>query len=299
MIITQENFEYYAIDYLDGNLDAKLQQKMEAYLEQHPEVKEEMAEMRAIVLLPDEHIQFQHKNELLKPTKNSWLKWWLISMFLLIGIIFSIVIVFYPKSVGTANTLLLEDQEQVYIRLPQKEDIAEKDNVNDNFTKIKEKIITKTTKEDKLNTQPSNLPLETMPKLDTRTQTSNSLPTEEPVEMPQPLEEVKTADKELLDSIKATFEQQQKEKKPIPMASIDSRNISVEKTTDLYSVEIEQSWKNTLTQQGYTLESYSKTIAGKKKKLNKFFELSAPFGKIRLGELKAALLPEAYMASNH
>lgn len=66
MTITTENYEFYALDYLEGNLDATTQEAMDNFLQKHPELQAEMEDMLAIILEPEDDIIFEKKDSLRK-----------------------------------------------------------------------------------------------------------------------------------------------------------------------------------------------------------------------------------------
>ena len=52
-MINKENYEVYFIDYLDDKLDELTVAKLRLFLELHPELKEELAGMEEIRLVPE------------------------------------------------------------------------------------------------------------------------------------------------------------------------------------------------------------------------------------------------------
>lgn len=66
MKITIHNYEEYALDYLDGNLDKQQLQEFEQFLDEHPTVREEIGEMGAVDLPEQEIPVLPDKDDLLR-----------------------------------------------------------------------------------------------------------------------------------------------------------------------------------------------------------------------------------------
>lgn len=67
MIINKHNYEIYALDYLEGNLDAVQAKAMNNFLNAHPIIKAELDQLLSLpVVQPDMEIQYEHKRQLLK-----------------------------------------------------------------------------------------------------------------------------------------------------------------------------------------------------------------------------------------
>ncbi|TVR79136.1 MAG: hypothetical protein EA409_09770 [Saprospirales bacterium] len=71
MKINKNNYEEFAIDYLDGNLPKSIKLAFDAFLEKNPEIAEEFEGLNSAVLTPEVHgipIAFQKKKYLYKKT---------------------------------------------------------------------------------------------------------------------------------------------------------------------------------------------------------------------------------------
>ncbi len=69
-MITRENYEIYAIDYLEGKLDKKLKAEFEKFLEANPDIKEEITGLTQTVLSKETHT-FPEKWQLKKSSIES------------------------------------------------------------------------------------------------------------------------------------------------------------------------------------------------------------------------------------
>lgn len=67
-MITRENYEIYVIDYLDGSLSPSLESEFKAFLLAHPELEEELEELKQVKLTPPP-VTYPHK-DLLKKTEE-------------------------------------------------------------------------------------------------------------------------------------------------------------------------------------------------------------------------------------
>ncbi len=78
MIINKFNYENYAIDYLDGQLDPEEQRAMDTFLQAHPAIKQELAALATFEMPLFADISYPDKSELKKQEKlwiNSyWIK---------------------------------------------------------------------------------------------------------------------------------------------------------------------------------------------------------------------------------
>jgi hypothetical protein len=88
-MITQENYEEYALDYLEGNLDANQRQAMEEFLAQHPAIAEDLQGLLEVVLPATTEQAYQRKARLKKKGAAGW---WLgagslVVLLLLIGLL--------------------------------------------------------------------------------------------------------------------------------------------------------------------------------------------------------------------
>lgn len=65
--ITTSNYEAFVISYLDGSLDPVEVAELLLFLEQHPDIREEVAEISSVVLKPTDSSSFGFKELLLQP----------------------------------------------------------------------------------------------------------------------------------------------------------------------------------------------------------------------------------------
>jgi len=67
MMINKENYELYAIDFIEGNLDKETRAEMLAFMEKHPGIKAEITELGdPIILEADTAIVYASKSELIR-----------------------------------------------------------------------------------------------------------------------------------------------------------------------------------------------------------------------------------------
>ena len=93
MKITIENYEAYALDYLEGSLEPREEQEFQNFLEEHPEIMEELAGLDQVVLIPDKDLYYPHKKSLYQEQKGGiiplWRSSWMIAasvaIFLAVG----------------------------------------------------------------------------------------------------------------------------------------------------------------------------------------------------------------------
>ena len=71
MMINKENYELYAIDFLEDNLDKETKAEMILFLNNHPDIHEELKSMKSPVLMSsDNTITFEPKSLLKKEDKQ-------------------------------------------------------------------------------------------------------------------------------------------------------------------------------------------------------------------------------------
>lgn len=71
MNINRHNYEEYFILYLDNELNSDDRRMVEVFVEQHPDLKEELDTLLQYKLVPDTHIVFDGKEELMKENGHS------------------------------------------------------------------------------------------------------------------------------------------------------------------------------------------------------------------------------------
>lgn len=81
MNITRHNYEEYFLLYLDNELGEQEKRQVEEFVQRHPDLKEELGALQQFKLVPDNSIQFDGKEELLKEngvsrvTETNYTEW--------------------------------------------------------------------------------------------------------------------------------------------------------------------------------------------------------------------------------
>lgn len=81
MNITRHNYEEYFLLYLDNELGEEEKRQVEEFVQRHPDLKEELGALQQFKLVPDNNIQFDGKEELLKEngvsrvTETNYTEW--------------------------------------------------------------------------------------------------------------------------------------------------------------------------------------------------------------------------------
>ncbi len=113
MKITIDNYEAYVLDFLEGNLDAKEEVEFRRFLEEYPEVKEELAGIDQIIVVPDLTLTYPHKESLYHKEHNRiiplWRSRWMIAaaIALLLGVT---TVLFIKNSSAPSNITLTNNQ---------------------------------------------------------------------------------------------------------------------------------------------------------------------------------------------
>ncbi|MEN0045595.1 MAG: hypothetical protein AAF806_00915 [Bacteroidota bacterium] len=73
MLINKSNYELFALDYIEGNLELRERKAMKAFLQAHPDLEAEIESMQAAMFTfeADEHIVYESKASLLKEEKGA------------------------------------------------------------------------------------------------------------------------------------------------------------------------------------------------------------------------------------
>lgn len=113
MKITIDNYEAYALDFLDGNLGAEEELEFRKFLEKNPEIKEELAGIDQIVVVPDLTQTYPNKKSLYRKEDHRiiplWGKGWMIAA--AIALLLGAVTVLFIKNTSTPSTITLTDNE--------------------------------------------------------------------------------------------------------------------------------------------------------------------------------------------
>lgn len=291
MKITQSNYEHYAIDYLDGELDAETTAQMEHFLDQHPSIRAELDEMQEFVLVPDEDIVYQHKAALKKPTGwVYWRQWSLIGTIMLVALItaalFTVQLV-KPlkqglKAVKTTKNKAIDTKTDT------------KEHTSKTFATTTIKAQTKTDQEEVKPTHTAQNVKETQtekaveyaPKLITTIVDS----LEKGLQKDQVLMQLDTLKKQK-QALPSSAKDSSKLKLPIPqdirtmpMAAIDSRTIQLEPKISHHKVAIQALAQVEQLKNQPIIKHKSKKI-------------KTPFGNIKLGQIAEAFLPESYVVT--
>ena len=69
-MVNRNNYEAFFLMYVDGELSATEKEMVEVFVQQNPDLKEELAMLQQVVLLPENEVVFADKNVLYKQTGN-------------------------------------------------------------------------------------------------------------------------------------------------------------------------------------------------------------------------------------
>lgn len=275
MIINKENYELYAIDYIDGNLSLEQQQLMEQFLHKNPSIKTELEELGMIVLTPDKKLVYEGKVDLMKPETRS-VAWWKGALFLVFLLVLSSTILWHQ--VHQTNT-----KSQQTSAFEQQKSIPEKPITN---TVIQKEVITTATKaQSHTNIQSKTIIIkETNAKekvnaiRNIATENNKKTPV---VELEEPAKKI---DAQAIDSLKNDVKKPKIQ--PIPMASIEP-NLLLLQSTDLMIEKMGE----------INSDAICNSIAfAETKAVNKSKSIKTPFGKIQFSDIAEAFLPESYIA---
>jgi len=297
MIITKNNYELYAIDYLEGTLDVSTQKAMDQFLTQYPTIQTELEEMQDFVLIADETIVFENKAAL-KKTKSigvAWWKVWSITAGLLLVITLGLLytqmstkaykeqIVKQGNGVEITNNSIEKAPKKGVSKLTTPKITIEKNRVPEveTVTPTKTPVTVKTTT---AKTEKENKTFNVTATVDSEQETT-AIKTQKQQQIIQPT----PTEKSKKVATKKTLQEPKKKIYNMPMATLDSRMIEIQMSTESTNIP-------TISQAvvvGLALNQDSQnTITRDKEK-----SIKTPFGKINLGEIKEALIPETYIAS--
>lgn len=294
MLINKENYEIYAIDYLDGELDEALIAPMEQFLEQHPEIWEELEAMQGFVLEPDETVIYQHKAALKKPVKGIvWWQWSLLGAFLLILIVGSTL--FFTKNLKSDKQELGKiekvEKKSALEQTKQQKETIQNIAVSGNQEKEEETANQKaSTKEP----QAASLPQQDQPVKSANTPQVESgankqvNPAKQPTEKAPAsflLDSTKLAPKPAVDSSKLLLP---KDIQSLPMAVNDNRKLHIQEN------ELANDHKMIVEAMAQVEQLNNQPVTAPKRK-----KIKTPFGNIKLGEIAEALIPESFVASKN
>src|SRR5690606_571085 len=76
MKITIENYERYALDFLEGHLGQKEEEEFQKFLDENPDIMEELQGIDEVVLIPDMEIHYPHKANLYRNKRLGIIPLW-------------------------------------------------------------------------------------------------------------------------------------------------------------------------------------------------------------------------------
>ncbi len=144
MSINKINYEQFAMDYLEGNLNGQQLRDMEQFLERHPDIKKELEEMELFYLEADEDIVFDQKESLIKETEpeaiivSGYRKWWLMSS-IAVFLIFAITLFMLNMDVDKVHSsdetmveqkTITSEKQQPSVTIDNNEAITNNDEIN-------------------------------------------------------------------------------------------------------------------------------------------------------------------------
>jgi cell division protein FtsB len=284
MQLTKNNYEEYAIDWLDGNLKGEELRQMELFLSENPDI---LAELQGLDLtaIPQETIIYTKKDGLYR--KKS-----VLGLPILALLLFTIIISFSALLIFGNKTKVSEQQKEV--QFAENQDNNQK--IEKNTTKKEEKIKresensnistsdSKPQQQAALNTTVNSTVQQNKVK-QSDINDSNQIP------FPRSVKENKTSEtdslKQLLDSLQQVQGLPKIEWSSQPMAHINHQNLKIDYTVNDYTSKI--------LIEAMLLES--KTNQKQELVVRKVKGIKTPLGTIKFKEIREALLPESYFAA--
>ncbi|WP_236973759.1 hypothetical protein [Membranihabitans maritimus] len=71
MRVTRDNYEEYALDYVEGELDTSNKQAFEKFLDENPDIKEEFDDFSIVTIAPDIPMVYKEKSKLYQKEKKA------------------------------------------------------------------------------------------------------------------------------------------------------------------------------------------------------------------------------------
>ncbi len=282
MQITTDNYELYAIDYLEGGLSGEELRCMETFLDQRPDIKAALTGLESVTLTADSTNQYPNKEKLLKKEQGGAFPW----LWTAVSVIFIAMLIPFiiwqqaePKVEQMADKkseIVSEKakETEVQTEIPQKAaDVIEKPTVNigksntaainNSDKKTNATIASQAGRNIENNATP---PLNTeTPELKRRTE-SDSL-------------------KQVLDSLQLKNGKAKIEFSAMPLANLELKELEINKKEVVLSPK--------MLLELAALKNKENNIA----KVNKPKSFKTPFGTIRFNDIRDALLPESFIAS--
>ena len=283
MIINKENYELYAIDYIDGNLSPSQKRQMEQFLSKNLAIKKELEALGLIVVSPDKTIVYEGKANLIKKEKGVFIYWRYFASLLLILVISSISIIGFQYNTTEKNQSTESITTEKTMNLPEKIDnlnpIVNTNKGSSNNTKSKE--TRDILKNNTISTEPKQVTNKTT---DSKTIIRNKKPT---LHTKTPKDSIQNMELDPIENIDSLMDNAPRVKiQTIPMASISPQLLPRE----LGDEPIQEFTKVAESQINRNI-GFHDTKPVKKSK-----SIKTPFGKIQFSELAQAFLPESYIA---
>jgi hypothetical protein len=282
MQINKNNYELFAIDFIEGKLTGDALRQMQRFLAENADIKAEFEGLNLIVLPKTEKVSFNKKNALLQPETKSLWRWILPTMpiALFLGLIL----------IGFWNMSSTEKENNNILRLNKKPAVSAdlKTTATDAHQNITTINTTKTVVE-KIEPKPSipetkpNVPAKPMPVAADK----NDSPKNE-FKAPTVLDSKTDSLKNVIDSIQLLNNKPKIQLNAMPIATVDLHNI-VLKNSDI-------TLNSTIAAEALVLDfNTDDASGGAAPKPEK--SLKTPFGKIKFNDIRDALLPESYIAA--
>ncbi len=292
MTITNDNYEFYALDYLEGNLDATTQKAMDAFLQKHPELQAEMEDMQEFVVLEaEEELVFEKKASLKKALVSDavsskgafvlpvWLRY-AAAAAIILGLIFGVTQLTRPGQVS--KEIKLVEQKNPTPPKSEKTTIlppTENDHVAD--LEIVEELAKQERTPQKRETKPrAVVPVEPMEKEELVVENQA---TQEKIKLPEEIKPIVES-----EPLKEKVLNKQRAYSTESIAAID---------TDVQVLAFKTAQRNAVVEMSLLHESQLLVEALSTPPSQKAKQWKTPFGTIKWKEVANALTPESYFAS--
>jgi cytoskeletal protein RodZ len=282
MQINKNNYELFAIDYIEGKLTGDALRQMQRFLAENPDIKAEFEGLNLMVLPKTENVSFNKKNVLLQPETKSLWRWIFptMSIVLFVGLIL----------IGFWNMYSTEKENNNILRLSKKPAVSA--DLKTTNTDVHQNIITtnttKTVVEEKK-------PIPSTPKK--ISPAPAKIKASDANEKPSPASEFKAPTvldfktdslKNILDSLQQLNNKPKIQLNAMPMASVDLQEMTL-KTSD---IELNTAIATSALSIDFNHQEPSEAPAPRPEK-----SMKTPFGKIKFNDIRDALLPESYIAA--
>lgn len=301
MTITTKNYEFYALDYLEGNLDATTQEAMDNFLQKHPELQAEMDEMQAIILEAEDDIVFEKKDSLRKEIvlnsgKPRVLPLWFryaAAAAVIFALIYGTVRMSKQYNDSTPMEMVQEDEYAPKIKHNNKQPMPNKpQKIEEKEVKVEEIAENQIEENQNFNSKESKTSNPVTPENQNLAESDKFVahtPKEEEKMTPKKEAPILIAEQEI-EVIENPTEPQIEERQfsTTAIAAIDPDH-------QIMTKKIAQ--KEAVVEMSLLYESQMLVEALNAPKTKKQRKIKTPFGTIKLGEIAEALTPESYFAS--